>query len=234
MMTGDQQRISCVSAVVLHTRPFRNSSLIVELFTRDFGRVAAVAKSARGPRSRYRGRLMPFSPLIVSWTGRHELKTLGVVESIVCGAGLGGDALLCGFYLNELLMRLLGKEDPYPDLFDRYLSLLHTLDTSHAEVGLRYFECHLLNALGYGLSLTQDYVSGRSIDSHLTYRYVPAQGFLQTENVHDINAFSGHVLLALSQQQLSTKDDVKAAKRLMRLVLSRHLGEKPIYSRDLF
>lgn len=233
-MIADQRRVTCTPAVVLHTRPFRNSSLIVELFTREYGRVAAVAKSARGPRSRYRGRIVPFNPLIVSWTGRHELKTLGSVESTQCGALLEGTALLCGFYLNELLMRLLGKEDPYPALYDRYLSILNCLDHPHADIELRYFECHLLNVLGYGLSLTKDYVSGRPIEADQVYRYVPAQGFLQTTNQHDINAFSGRLLLALAHEDLVDLDDKKSAKRLMRLVLSRHLGEKPIYSRDLF
>lgn len=228
------QRVHCIQAVILHTRHYRNSSLIVEFFTREYGRVAAIAKSARGPRSRYRGQLSAFVPLIVSWVGRQELKTLGAVELATRGVLLEGKALLCGFYLNELLMRLVGREDPYPALYDHYLSTLSALSHSDHEAQLRYFESHLLNALGYGLSLTQDYVSGSPIKPQLMYRYVPAQGFLQTENVHDINAFSGQVLLALSQQQLSTKDEYQAAKRLMRLVLSRHLGEKPIYSRDLF
>src|SRR3989344_2269062 len=139
------KRVLLEPAFVLHTRPYRNTSLLVELFTERHGLVSVVARSARGPTSRYKGGLQPFSPLLVDWIGRSELKTLGNVEFSSCPSRLGGDALLCAFYLNELLLRLLHHEDAHPVLYATYQETLSILpQADKREVQLRYFELTLL------------------------------------------------------------------------------------------
>lgn len=228
-------RVMLEPAFVLHSRPYRNSSLIVELFTLRFGRVVAVARSARGPRSRYQGKLQLFSPLLVSWSGRGELKSLGDMECHGAIYRLEGKALLCGFYLNELLIRLLKHEDPYPEVYHRYHELLHVFeDHNFAEIQLRYFEKHLLKELGYGLLLNHDAITASNIQLEDRYRYDPDRGFIQAMGADDDSMlFSGSFLRSFDQESLSTLDDCRSAKRLMRLALARHLGEKPLYTRSL-
>lgn len=229
------QRVALTPAMVLHRRPYRNSSLIVEFFTRSHGRVTAVARSARGPRSRYQGQLQPFVPLLISWTGRGELKSLGQIELHGLAYLLEGSALSCGFYLNELLMRLLGKEDPESTLYDRYVTVLSTLQSqSDSQAQLRYFECHLLSVLGYGLGLGHDQRVSTEIKSDRYYQYVFEQGFLQIDDDDDTNALPGSMLLALARETLTQPEELRLAKRLMRTVITRHLGGRPVHSRDLF
>ncbi len=222
-------RVDLEPAFVLHTRPYRNSSLIVELFTMRYGRVGVMARSARGPRSRYRGILQPFSPLLVSWTGRSNLKNLGNVE--LCGLSyqLDGTALLCGFYLNELLMRLVKHDDPYLKLYERYQTTLNALESGHqVQVQLRYFEKNLLSELGYGIPLLHDVTSGCEISAAGFYRYVPERGFVQCGQGDQALVFPGSLLLALYHETLVEHGDLNLVKQLMRLVLSRYIGEKPL------
>ena len=227
-------RVNLEPAFVLHSRAYRNSSLIVELLTMRFGRMAVIARSARGPRSRYQGRLQLFSPLLVSWSGRSDLKSLGAIELSSRGYTLEGNALLCGFYLNELLMRLLKHEDAYPEIYRRYQNILNQLEQGDSfERNLRYFEKHLVRELGYGLSLSCDLQSGLPINENAYYRYVSDRGFIETEPADNIAIFSGHVLHALDSEQLESEEALKGAKRLMRQVMARHLGQKPLNTRLL-
>lgn len=219
---------------MLHTRAYRNSSLVVELFTRRYGRIGVMARSARGPRSRYQGRLQLFSPLLVSWTGRSNLKNLGNIE--LCGLSyqLEGSVLLCGFYLNELLMRLIKHEDPYPKIYDYYQSALNTLEKGGwIEPQLRYFEKNLLGELGYGIPLTHDVTSGCEVSAAGFYRYLPERGFVQCEPSQEPSVFPGSVLLGLHEETLMDEADLRLVKRLMRFVLSRYLGDKPVFSREI-
>jgi DNA repair protein RecO (recombination protein O) len=227
-------RVDLEPAFVLHTRAYRNSSLVVELFTMRHGRMGMMARSARGPRSRYQGNLQLFSPLLVSWTGRSNLKNLGNIE--LCGLSyqLEGSALLCGFYLNELLMRLMNHEDPYPKIYEYYQTTLNTLEQGGLiEPQLRYFEKNLLNELGYGIPLTHDITSGCEVSAAGFYRYLPERGFVQCENGADTSVFPGSVLLAFHEEALIDQVDLKLIKRLMRFVLARHLGDKPVFSREI-
>lgn len=219
-------RIELEPAFVLHRRPYSNSSWIVELFTPNHGRVAALARSARGPRSRYKGSLELFSPLLISWYGRRELKTLGNIELRSAPYFLSANSLSCGFYLNELLLRLLHREDPHNNLFYAYEKTLRTIMEPHSqEVGLRYFEKQLLQELGYGLPW---------VDGEGDYRYLPDRGFVLSEySVNNPIVFSGSMLMAFQQEKLAEKEHLQQAKQLMRLVLSQHLGEKPLKSREL-
>src|SRR4051812_22703035 len=148
-------------AFVLHNYPYRETSLIVEAFTRAFGRVSLLARGARRPRSPMRGVLLSFQPLLVSWFGKGELRTMARAEWVGGQPLLQGEALLCGFYLNELILRLLPREDPHEALFLQYRSALQQLasvSTGSGDSGpvLRAFEKSLLKELGYAMVLDRD------------------------------------------------------------------------------
>ena len=143
-------RASLVPAFVLHTRAYRNTSLIVDFFTLDYGRISAVAKSARGPKSRYRGLLQPFTQLHIDFVGDGDLKTLGNIELADMPITLKEKRLFCGYYLNEMLMRLFAKDDAHETIFSTYHQTLRELaEIEHYELCLRRFEWQLLECLGW-------------------------------------------------------------------------------------
>ena len=230
------QRVQLEPAFVLHSIPYRNTSLIVDLFTQKYGRVSVVARSARGPKSRYQGKLQSFVPLLVSYAGRHELKYLNNIELSSKPYDLLGSNMMCGFYLNELLIRLLHKEESSPEVYEQYQQALRSLARGdHLELTLRLFEKHLLFRLGYGLALNMDAVSRLSVDASQYYRFVAEQGFVLAESdPGDAFIFSGSSLLALHNETLSSGVELQDAKRLMRLVLSHYLDGRPLKSRELF
>lgn len=229
------QRIQLEPIYILHTRPFSNTSLIIDCISEKHGRLSLIARSARGLKSRYKGLLQLFAPLLVSWTGNRELKNLGNVELCSAIFQLKGQALICGFYLNELLQRLLQREDPHPDIFELYETTLTQLQNNNdPRPALRYFEKNLLQSLGYGLPLQNDAQTHQQIHADMHYQYVPERGFIQCHsesNNHFI--FSGKTLLSLAHNQLDDESVLQESKRLLRLVLNRHLGSKPIKSREL-
>lgn len=228
-------RILLEPAYVLHRRPYSNTSLIVELLSLNHGRVSVMARSARGLKSRYKGKLELFSPLLVSWVGRRELKSLGDIELNGRLMLLNGDTLLCGFYLNELLMRLLHRDDPYPNLFKVYKNTLQRLSNGgDLEKLLRCFEKTLLHELGYGLPLNREIETGLPIESDQYYHYIPDRGFLRSQkNDSRLAIFSGNSLIALRKEQFTEAQALKEIKRLMRIAIGRHLGSKPLQSREL-
>ena len=166
-------------AFVLHSYPFRETSLIIDVFSRSHGRLAIVARGARRPRSSLRGLLMNFQPLLLSWFGKGELRTLHGAEWQGGQPHLQGTALMCGFYLNELLLNLLAHDDPHQQLFDYYRATLYRLahETDHAGT-LRCFERHLLQELGYALVLDREAGNGKAIQAELCYRYAVERGAL--------------------------------------------------------
>ena len=221
-------------AFVLHAYPYRETSLIVEALTLEHGRVAMVARGAKRPRSELRGALQAFQPLCLSWAGAGELKTLTRAEwrgglPLVTGA-----ALLCGFYLNELLVKMLPREDPHPDLFGDYRSTLERLAVSseHAPV-LRQFEVRLLAALGYALPLTHEADTGKPVDPEARYYYAFDRGprIEASEPGRRYPRVRGATLLALAGQDFSAPDAALEAKRLMRDVLDHYLERRAIFSR---
>jgi DNA repair protein RecO (recombination protein O) len=229
-------RVESEYAFVLHTRPYRNTSLLVDLFTENHGRILAVAKSARGPRSRYKNSIHPFSPLWVNWTGRGELRNLGHVENRETIPLLMGKTLYCGLYVNELLVKLLPREEAFPALFLKYSALLKAFvnPAMSNEITLRYFEKHLLDAIGYGLSLNKETHSGKPMQPNLVYKYIPKTGFLQTSKNNHIFSFSGKALLAFHEEMLQETHAAKEIKRLMRMAISDALDYKKINARLLF
>lgn len=229
------ERVDVQPIMVLHTRPYRNTSLLVDVFSQQFGRVSLVAKSARGPRSRFQGQLQLFSPLLASWVGRHELKTLTRLECAGVPYGLQGAALLSGFYINELLMRLLDKEDAYVALFDRYRTTLSQLTVAdQVATSLRYFEKHLLHELGYGLLLEGEVDTQRPFNPHQTYRYVMERGFVLDDDPLSTRGIIGQYLIDFQEERLAPAVANNEIKQLMRMVLSHYLGTKPLKSRELF
>ena len=192
-----------------------------------------MARSARGLKSRYRGGLDLFFPLLVSWMGRNDLKYLGDVELNGMPYLLEGESLLCGFYLNELLIRLLHHDDPYHHLFRFYQEALGQLINGHLETILRCFEKRLLEELGYGLPLQYEVKTNIPIEADQFYQYHPEQGFLLSEKSEEKDIFYGKSLLALREEKFSDDASLKDIKRLMRITLGQLLGKKPLKSREL-
>ncbi len=218
----------------MHRRPYRDTSLLIELFVAQKGIVSVVARGARN-RSR-RGSvgtlLQPFSPLLVSFTGRSDLKTLTATESAAPPYGLAGERLYSGMYLNELLVRLMHRHDPHPRLFAAYGDALQQLALPlPAAPTLRAFELLLLDELGYSFSLTHEAVSGARVEADARYRYEPGHGLypaLQAEG-----GYSGRDLLAMAVGEFGGAV-APHAKRLLREALAEHLGSEPLRSRELF
>ncbi len=233
MPTSD--RTSLEPAFVLHARPYRNTSLLLEAFTRSGGRVGLVARGARGGRRPRSALLQPFVPLLVSWSGRGELRTLGRVEAAGGPHGLPPAALASGLYLNELLVRLLHRDDPHPALFDAYAGALGRLaEDIPQEPILRRFECVLLAETGYALNLDHESGSGRPLDPDRRYCYDPERGPLERGGECDGVTVHGRTLLALARGELEDPEVLAEAKRLMRHVIGRQLGGRPLHSRKLY
>jgi len=221
---------------VLHTYPFKETSLVVELFTRDFGRVSAVAKGARRPRSAMRGMLQSFQPLLGAWSGKLELKTLHSLEWYAGLLMLQGEALICGFYLNELLLRLLPREDAHEVLFDEYtqtLKLLALAPDDSANI-LRRFELRLLQALGYAVPLTHN-IRDEAVFAEAQYYYVPEVGPVSSKHDYQENGvqLAGKTLLDMAQDDYADVQTQQQSKQLMRLLLAHYLGDKPLHTRQL-
>jgi DNA repair protein RecO (recombination protein O) len=223
-------------AYVLHARAYRETSFLLETLTRDHGRAAMVARGARSPKSKWRNVLQPFRPLLISWSARGELGTLTGADQVAAPPGLHGEALFCGLYLNELLIRLLHRGDPHPEVFERYRKVLADLALGGPpQPVLRIFEKHLLDAVGYGLILDREYVSGNPIRAEAMYDYRPDRGPVRVGENADKKgrAVSGTALLALQSEQL--EDGLLPELRgLMRRVIGYHLGDKPLASSALF
>ena len=224
-------------AFILHTYPYRETSLIVEAFTEQYGRVAMVAKGAKRPRSEMRGVLHAFQPLVLSWAGAGELKTLVRAE---WQGGLPlptGAALLCGFYLNELLLKLLAREDPHQALWHEYASTLRALTTDATPAAqattLRHFELRLLAELGYALTLTHDVASGAPIEAGERYHYAFDRGpqRFAAEPRASWPVVRGATLIALADEHYPDADIAAEAKRLMRGILDHYLEERHVFSR---
>jgi len=222
---------------VLHTYPYRETSVIVEALTAEHGRVGLVARGAKRPRSELRGLLQAFQPLTLAWAGAGELKTLVKAEWRGGMPLPGGSALLCGFYLNELLMKLLPREDPHAALFDAYertlLALTERTTAAAQAVLLRRFELTLLAELGYALSLTREADTGAAVNPHERYHYAFDRGpqRFAAEPKARWPVVRGAVLLALAQQHYPDAETAGEAKRLMRLVLDHYLETRRIFSR---
>ncbi len=222
-------------AFVLHGRHYSETSLMLDLFTENDGRVTVLAKGARSRRSSLKGVLQPFTPLLVRWSGRGEVKTLRNAEAVSLGLPLSGLMLYSGLYVNELLCRVLAAETDYASLFFDYLHCLQWLAgaTGSPEPALRRFELALLEHLGYGVDFLHCAGSGEPIDDNMTYRYREEKGFIASLVV-DHQSFTGRELQSLASRAFTSVDQLRAAKRFTRMALKPYLGGKPLKSRELF
>jgi DNA repair protein RecO (recombination protein O) len=224
-------RVDAAPAWILHQYPYKETSQIVEAWTPQHGRVALVARGARRPGSSLRGVLLAFQPLRLSWFGLGELKTLHAADWVGGVPQLNGLSLMCGFYLNELLLKLMPREDAHPVLFAAYDTAIRALAT-HAEAPeplLRRFELALLQEVGFGLTLTAD-AQGKPVLPEGRYRYQPGQGLMRGDGPA---AVEGRTLLAMAQADYRDAATLAQAKSLIRAVLAHLLGGTPLHTRQL-
>ena len=218
------ERVALTPAYVLHQYAWRETSRVVEVWSREHGRVGLVARGVRRPRSPFRSLLQPFAPLLMSWTQRSDLGNLTGLEASGAPFALQGRSLMAGFYLNELLLRLLPRQDPHPGLYGHYVSALQALAAQPVAVALRVFEKHLLSAMGYGLILTHTVSGDIPVEPGARYRYDMDSGPLPVSDRPASGLLiSGRALLALHHEALDDADDLKAVKRLLRAALEHHL-----------
>ncbi|MEW6590160.1 MAG: DNA repair protein RecO [Pseudomonadota bacterium] len=227
-------RINNEPGFVLHTYPFKETSVVAEVFTRTHGRVAVIARGARRPASALRGLMQPFTPLLLSWFGKAELKTLHAAEWQGGLAAPQGRGLMCGFYLNELLLRMLARGDPHEALYDRYLETLALLagDCADFERILRRFEKNLLADIGYGATFDVEAGTHAPVDPRARYVFQPERGAVR-ETDQPGCPVSGRTLLDLAADRFDDPATLAEAKALMRSLINHTLGAKPLYTRQL-
>jgi DNA repair protein RecO (recombination protein O) len=241
-------RINNEPGYILHTYPYKETSVVAEVFTRSHGRVALIARGARRPASALRGLIQPFTPLLLSWFGKSELKTLHAAEWQGGLMAPQGRAMMCGFYLNELLLRLLARGDAHELLYDRYITTFEQLaseacstDTERAiyfERILRRFEKNLLSEIGYGATFDVDADSGTPIQAEARYVFQPERGALRTQEGTKASGqngcpVSGQTLIDLATDHFERPATLTESKALMRTLINHTLGAKPLYTRQL-
>ena len=221
-------------AFVLHQRPYRETSFLLDVFTEDYGRLSLVARGMRQNKRRHNNPLQLFQPLWVNWFGRGDLLTLSKIETTNAPYWLQGHAALCGLYINELLVRLLTQQQAEPMVFDAYQKALDGLQQAdQAEQVLRLFEKRLLEALGYGLDLNTD-SQGEPVSDQQHYSYQSELGLQPCLANDRKRIISGASLSQLQQEKLSDPVSLNETKQLMRLIINYHLDGKPLKSRQLF
>ena len=233
--SGSDYKVTEQPAFVLHSYPHRETSLIIDVLTRDHGRLALVAKGAKRPHSALRGVLQTFQPLALSWSGKSEVRTLTGAEWVGGMLPLAGDALLCGFYVNELLVKFCGREDPHPQLFQHYVVTLARLAHDEPAVQvLRSFERVLLRETGYAVALNRT-VSRKSVVAEGRYVFDPERGVREASG--DLPAqwpvVAGQTLLDMEADDYHRAQTVAQSKTLMRFLLNTYLGGTPLATRQI-
>ncbi|AJR07540.1 DNA repair protein RecO [Photobacterium gaetbulicola] len=219
---------------VLHTRPYSETSLILDVFSEDSGRLTLLSKGARRKRSNLKGALQPFTPLFMKWSGKGSMPVLTHAEPISIGLPMRSYILYSAMYVNELLARVLETDTPYPVLFLDYLNVLRELaQAENPEPALRRFELALLDHLGYGVDFLHCAGSGLPVDDTMTYNYREQRGFIASLTVGQLT-FTGEQLKAIAARRFENPDQLRAAKRFTRIALKPYLGGKPLKSRELF
>lgn len=233
-------------AYILHKRSYRETSSILEVITKDYGRVSLMARGSRGPRSKIAGNLLLFTPLVVSWQGKGELPYLkGAERADLKAPVLKNKSLLSAIYINELLMYLLHKDDVHTTIFEHYHHCLYSLEKEESiEITLRLFELKLLELLGFGLNLQAEADTGLAVDAGSSYDYYFEHGLVKNKNAikntpaQSVPQLSGGCLVALKNEEYQSISTIPAylteLKQLLRFVISHHLGNKKLKSRDLF
>jgi len=230
-MATTARRSAPERAYILHSHPYKETSLVIDVFTREHGRLAMVAKGAKRPGSALRAALLALQPLEIVWSGRGEVRTLAQATWQAGQPWLTGRALLCGMYLNELLIKLLPREDPHPRLFETYAATLMTLGAVDAEgeqaAVLREFEVALLAELGYALELEQEVPSGAALEADVLYRYDFERGPARTGHGPVV---SGAALLALGAGRFASQRIANEARQFLQGVIANLLERRSIRS----
>lgn len=227
-------RVELQPAYILHTRPFSDTSLILDCLTADYGRLSLIAKGARAAKSRQRQLCQPFGALLLSWQGKSSLKTLIAIESRQLPLGLQGEYLFSGLYLNELLTRVVPEQDSCPEIYQSYATALRQLaDKAALEPVLRAFELRMLEDLGYHLDLRHD-ADGLALQADAVYQWWPEQGWRIASDRLAAPLFSGAHLLALQAEDYRDPHTLRQAKTLTRMLFQPLLGNRPLESRKLF
>jgi len=227
-------RISGQPAFVLHSYPYKETSLIVDMFTRDYGRIGLVAKGAKRPHSKLRGVLQTFQPLQASWSGKSELRTMIDAEWVGGMLPLEKTALLCGFYLNELLVKLLARDDPHPALFDHYVATLNQLAHNEpAPIVLRKFERALLKETGVAADLSRCTSTRAPVDPLVDYVVDPERGARLVRAADSWPVVSGKTLLDMEREDYTDPATQAQSKQLMRFLLAHQLGGAPLNTRQI-
>ncbi|MET0963883.1 MAG: DNA repair protein RecO [Noviherbaspirillum sp.] len=227
-------RVANQPAFVLHSYPYKETSLIVDVFTRDHGRVALVAKGAKRPHSKLRGVLQTFQPLAVGWSGKSEVRTLTSAEWLGGMLPLEKAALLCGFYLNELLVKLLARDDPHPALFDHYVAALNSLAHQEAApIVLRRFELALLKETGVAGDIAVDARSREPVSPEAWYVVDPERGPRPATIADTWPRVSGKTLQDMQRGDYADAVTQSQSKFLMRFLLAHHLGGAPLNTRQI-
>lgn len=232
-------RVQDQPAYILHHRPFRDTSQIIDIISRDYGRISLVSRGSRAPKSRIKSILQSFTPLLLSWSGKGEMPTLVSAETQASKIKpLTGKALPSAFYVNEVLIKLVHKHDENADIYYLYESIIQLLANGRdIEPVLRMFEKNLLELLGFGLNLLTNADSGKPVLADREYAYYLEFGPVELVSVNDdsfITKLSGASLIDLFNNSLESEQSLKDAKRLMRSILNYYLQGKPIKSRELF
>ena len=227
-------RISAQPAFVLHSYPYKETSLIVDMFSRDHGRVALIAKGAKRPHSKLRGVLQTFQPLSIGWSGKSDLRTLIAAEWVGGLLPLEKSGLLCGFYLNELLLKLLARDDPHPGLFDHYVASLNQL--AHGEsppIVLRKFERALLKETGVSADFSVCTATRQEVDPHSVYVVDPERGPRPAWETDTWPRVTGKTLLDMECEDYANSTTLLQSKFLMRFLLAHHLGTATLNTRQI-
>lgn len=225
-------RVDLTPALILHRRAWRDTSFLIEAFSREHGRIGLIAKGARRPKARWRGLLEPLASLQLAWSGRGELYTLTDVEARR-RYSLAGQSLMAGFYASELVLRLMARDDPHALLYDSLEALLDALDAgAPAIVALRFFERDLLDAVGYGVPLEATTDTGEAVVAGADYLYHPEAGLRRAARRPDTDemTIAGRALLGLVHGRFEHRDDVRAARDLMQAAIAPYLGSRPLKS----
>jgi len=240
-MSG-KQRIDGQIAYILHSYAYSESSLVLDVFSRDHGRLPLLARGARRPRSALRGVLQAFQPLEMGWFGGGEVRTLAKAEWLGGVPLLAGTALMLGYYLNELLLKLLVREDAHSALFESYAATLQTL--ARGEAGsephaacLRRFEKTLLRELGYGLVLERDAVTDEAVLPDMNYHYLIEKGPVKADSASagdQTHTMRGKTLLDLARNDYADPRTLAESKLLMRMLINHHLAGQALQSRRVF
>jgi len=223
-------------AYLIHQRPYSETSQIINLFSRHYGRVDAIAKGSKRPKSKFKSFLQPFSPILVSWSGRSQLKTLRSVD-ISSGkqSNVSRKHLMSAFYLNELILSFLTTADPYPDLFDAYSLAINNLSNADSsEIILREFEIQLLTEIGYAINFQTEAMSSKKIEPNLSYRFIAEEGFVSsvTSSPHD-TLIKGSVIQSIDRKDFSQPQTMRAAKRIIRESVKYHLSGKELNTKKV-